>query len=42
MVINSITNKKRGENGGRNIDLDEVLPLVCQNCRYCTDMTAEF
>ena len=31
------------EGGGKTvIDLDEVLPLVRQNCRYCTDMTAEF
>jgi coenzyme F420 hydrogenase subunit beta len=25
-----------------NINLDEVLPLVRPNCRFCTDMTAEF
>ena len=31
------------EGGGKTkIDLDEVLPLVRQNCRFCTDMTAEF
>jgi coenzyme F420 hydrogenase subunit beta len=30
-------------NGVRtDIDLDEVTPLVRQNCRFCTDMTAEF
>lgn len=26
----------------RQIDLDEVLPLVRKNCSYCYDMTAEF
>lgn len=31
------------EGGGKtDIDLDEVLPLVRQNCRFCIDMTAEF
>ena len=26
----------------KQIDLDEVLPLVRKNCNYCYDMTAEF
>ncbi len=26
----------------KQIDLDEVLPLVRENCKYCYDMTAEF
>lgn len=26
----------------RQVDLDEVLPLVKENCRYCDDMTCEF
>jgi len=26
----------------RQVDLDEVLPLVRENCNYCWDMTAEF
>lgn len=26
----------------RQVDLDEVLPLVRKNCEYCYDMTAEF
>ena len=26
----------------RQVDLDEVLPLVRNACKYCDDMTAEF
>ena len=26
----------------KQVDLDEVLPLVRENCKYCYDMTAEF
>ena len=26
----------------RQVDLDDVLPLVRENCNYCYDMTAEF
>ena len=26
----------------RQVDLDDVLPLVRKNCEYCHDMTAEF
>ena len=28
--------------GVHGVDLDEVLPLVRENCGYCADMTAEF
>ena len=28
--------------GDKQIDLDEVLPLVRKNCGYCYDMTSEF
>lgn len=31
-----------GEDGGTEIDLDEVTPLIRGSCRFCTDMTAEF
>jgi coenzyme F420 hydrogenase subunit beta len=30
------------EKGQKEIDLDEVTPLVRKSCRFCTDMTAEF
>ena len=29
-------------NGVTRVDLDEVLPLVRQTCKYCADMTCEF
>lgn len=31
-----------GNCGKTEINLDEVTPLVRKNCRFCTDMTAEF
>lgn len=43
-ILPSAYHAMRLQNGAqsRDISLDEVLPLVRQNCSYCTDFTAEF